>query len=79
MCVVESDQPVAARIMQGEGVAQTVRTFRRWLASLDLEFQPVALFQVMDAAIEPKQEFKRVLVRNRPSPSISCHDTIAPC
>jgi hypothetical protein len=38
--------------MQGEGVAQTVRPFGGWRAAFDLEFEPVSLFEAMDAAIE---------------------------
>jgi hypothetical protein len=50
--------------MQREGVTQTVRAFRRQRAAFDLEFQPVALFEVMDAAIKRKQKLKGMLVRN---------------
>jgi hypothetical protein len=76
MRIVEPDQPIAVRVMQGEGVAQTVRTLRRRLAPFDLELQPIALFEVVDAAIKPQQELKCVLVRNRPPLWLSYHDNI---
>jgi hypothetical protein len=65
MRVVEPDQPVAVRVVQGEGVAQTMRALRRRRAPLDLELQPITLFEVLDTAIKPQQEFKCVLVRNQ--------------
>ena len=45
-------QPLAQRIMQGKGVAQTVRTFRRRLYARDLRFQPVAFFEMVHTSIE---------------------------
>jgi hypothetical protein len=60
--IVETDQPVAVRVMQRKAVPQTMRTFRRYFRAPDLEFQPISLVEQVDAAIEGKQEFKRVLV-----------------
>ena len=65
MRIVEPDQPIAVLVVQGEGVAQTMRARRRRLAPLDLELQPIALFEVVDAAIKPQQELKCVFVGNR--------------
>jgi hypothetical protein len=66
MRIVEPQQPVAVRVVQSEGVAQTVGAFRRWLTPLDLELQPITLFEVVDAAIKPQQELKCMRVGNRP-------------
>jgi hypothetical protein len=64
MRIVEPDQPVAVGAMQRQRIAQTMWPFRCRPRALDLEFHPIALFKVMDAAIECEQEFKRVLVGN---------------
>ena len=66
--VIEAHEPVALGIMQGEGVAKPMRTLGRSVHALDLKFQPIALFEMMDAPIERQQELKRVFVRNRPPP-----------
>ena len=62
MSVVKAQQPGALGIMQRERVMQAVRTLRRCLGTLDLELQPEALFEVMNAGIERQQEFQRVFV-----------------
>jgi hypothetical protein len=56
--VVEPDKPLAVGVMQGECVAQPVWSPGRRRHALDLEFQPITLFEMVDAAIEPE----RVLV-----------------
>jgi len=60
MGVVEADQPRAIGRVQRERVGQTVRAFLGRLDALDLELDPVALFEMMDAAIESQQELKSV-------------------
>ena len=62
MSIVESHQSVALGIMQGEGVAQPMRSLRRCFHALDFEFQPIAPLEMMDATIEPQQELERVFV-----------------
>ena len=62
--IVETDQPRSVRIVQGEGVAQSMGTLRRRLHAPDLEFEPIALFEMMHAAIERQQKFERVFVGN---------------
>ncbi len=62
MGVIEPYKPIAVTIMQGEGIAQTVRTLRSRRYTSNLEFEPVALFKMMDAAIERQQKLKRVFV-----------------
>jgi hypothetical protein len=64
--IVEADQPVAVRIMQRKRIAQPMRPFWRRFGALDPEFQPIALFEVMNTAVEVEQEFQCVFVRNRP-------------
>jgi hypothetical protein len=64
MRIVEADQPAAVAIMQRQGIAQTMWPFRRRPRALDLEFPPIVLRKVMDAAIEREQELKCVLVGN---------------
>ena len=64
MSIVKADEPVSIRVVQRQGVAQPVRPFRRRLCPLGLEFEPVALFEVMDATIKRQQEFESVFVGN---------------
>ena len=75
--IVEPDKPFSVRIVQREGVAQPVRALRRRCHAAKLEFEPVAPFEVMDAAIKRQQKFKRVFVGySAPSLCIlSSHDT----
>jgi hypothetical protein len=77
MSVIEPKEPVSIGVMQGESVAQSMGTLWRRLHALDFEFEPIALFEVVDAAIEAQQKFKRVFV-GYGTPSlhiISCEDT----
>jgi hypothetical protein len=62
MSVVEPHQLRAVRRVQREGVAQPMRPLRRRRYPLDLELEPVALFEVMDTAIEGQQELERMLL-----------------
>ena len=62
--IVKADQPIAVRIVQRERIAQSVRPFRRRLRPPGLEFQPVALLEVMNAAIKPQQEVECMFVGN---------------
>lgn len=76
MSVIEPKEPVSIGVMQGEGVAQSMGTLWRRLHALDFEFEPIALFEVVDVAVEAQQKFKRVFVGNG-APSlhiISCED-----
>jgi hypothetical protein len=41
-----------------------MRPLSRRIDASDLEFQPVALFEIVNTAIEGEQEFKRVILRN---------------
>ena len=67
--VVKPDQTMPVRIVQRERIAQPVRPFWRRLRPLDLELQPVALGEVVNAAIKSEQKLKGVFVRNsRPRP-----------
>lgn len=61
--IVEADQPHALRIMQCERITEAMRSLWRRIGALDLELEPVALFEVVNAAIECQQIFKRVFVR----------------
>jgi hypothetical protein len=77
MSVIEPKEPVSIGVMQGEGVAQSMGALWRRLHALDFEFEPIALFEVVDVAVEAQQKFKRVFVGNG-APSlhiISCEDT----
>ena len=78
MGVVKAYQPRAVRIVQRERVAQAVRSLWRWRSPFNLEFQPIALFEVVYAAIEREQKFQCVFVRNGHllSSFISCDDSI---
>ena len=67
MGVIETNKPVSIGIVQGEGVAQAVGTLRRRLHAADLEFQPVAFFEMVHASIERQQKFERVFVYGTPS------------
>ncbi len=60
--VVKADKPLPIGVVQREGVAQSVGTLRRRLHAGNLEFEPVALFEVVHASIERQKKFKRVLV-----------------
>lgn len=65
MRVVEANELVAAWIVQGERITQPMWPFRRRLPAFDLELDPVALFEVVDAAIERQQELKCVVIGRR--------------
>jgi hypothetical protein len=65
MGIIEPDQSRPFGVMQRERVAQPVRPFRRRCRAPDLELDPVALFEVMDASIERQQKFKRMFVGDR--------------
>jgi hypothetical protein len=71
MRVVEPDQPGAVRRMQCERVRQAVWPLLGCLDALDLELEPVALFEMMDAPIEREQELQPVFGFE----FISSHDT----
>lgn len=62
MGIVEADQAGAARAVQRKRVTQPVRPFRCRLCPFDLEFQPIALFEMMNTTIEGEQEFQGVFV-----------------
>nr|WP_294505857.1 hypothetical protein [uncultured Rhodopila sp.] len=64
MSIVEAHQPAALGVMQGEGIAQAVRPLGGCCAALDLEFEPVSLFEMVNAAIKRQQELKGVFVGN---------------
>lgn len=64
MGIVEPKQTISRQVMQRKGVAQPVRTFRRWRNAGDLEFNPVAAFEMMNASIEGQKKFESVFVRN---------------
>ena len=50
--VVETDQPCAVRRMERERISQSMRPILTLLDPLDLELDPVPLFEVVDAPIE---------------------------
>lgn len=60
MRVVETDQPVALRVVQRQGISQAVRAFRRWVRSPDFEFYPIASLELVNTSIEAQQELERV-------------------
>jgi hypothetical protein len=62
--IVEAKDAGACRIMQGERVTQPVRSLGGWVRPLDFEFQPIALFEVVDSSVERQQEGKGVFVGN---------------
>lgn len=62
MGVVETDETTAVGVMQRERVAEAVRPPRGRFDALDREFDPVALFEVVHAAVEGEQKLKRVLI-----------------
>ena len=64
MCVVKTHQTIPIGIVQRERIAQPMRSLWRRFRPLDLEFQPVALFEVVNAAIKAEQKLKCVFVRN---------------
>jgi hypothetical protein len=57
MGVVEAHDPVAVGIVQRQRIAKPMRARWRLLTTPDFEFQPIALLQMVDAAIEREQEF----------------------
>ena len=61
MGVVEPDQPLAVRRMQRERIRQAVRSLLGRRDALDLELEPVALLEMMDAAIEGQQKLDPVI------------------
>jgi hypothetical protein len=73
--VVEADQPRAVRRVQRERVGQAVRSLPGRLDALDLELDPVALFEVVDARVESQQKLEGVF-RFPTDIDISCHDMI---
>jgi hypothetical protein len=62
--IVKTGQPIAIGIVQRERIAQSVRPFRRRLRPPGLEFQPITLLEVMNAAIEPQQKVECLFVGN---------------
>ena len=66
MRIVETNEPFTIRIMQRERVAQTVWPFRRGVGARNLEFQPVSLIEIVDAAIEREQKCEGMLI-------LTCH------
>jgi hypothetical protein len=62
MRIVKSDQPPAVRIVQRERIAQAVGPLRRRCDLPDLEFQPIALFEMMNTPVERQEIFEGVLV-----------------
>ena len=64
VCIVEAYEPGSVRIMQCERISQPMRTLRRRRHPRNLEFEPMALFEVVDATIECQQKFKCVVVGN---------------
>lgn len=77
--IVEADQPIAVRVVQRERIAHSVRTFWRRRNPFDLELQPIALFEMMNASIKGQQNLKCVLIRNGTLTRImSYHDVTLP-
>ncbi len=64
MSVIEPQEPRSLWVVQRKSVAQAVGTFRGRLHPLDLELEPIALFEMVDAPVEAQQKFKRVFVGN---------------
>jgi len=59
--VVEADQSRTVRRVQRERIGQPVWPFLGHLDALDLELDPTALFEMMDAPIKCQQELKSVV------------------
>ena len=64
MCVVEPEKPPSVRTVQCECVTQTVRPFTCLTDAHNLELEPIALFEVMNAAIKVQQKFECVFAGN---------------
>ncbi len=76
MSVVEPHQSLAVGPVQSQGVAQSVWPLRRRFYPLDLELEPVALFKVMNTAIESQQELECMLIGYGTLQWLSCDDSI---
>jgi len=63
MRVVETDEPSTSWRVQRERVRQAMRSFIRCRHAYDVELEPVALLQVMNAPVERQQELKSVIRR----------------
>src|SRR5436309_2394449 len=61
MSVIEANEPRAIRCMQCEGIGEAMRPRSRRLDALDLELDPVALFELVDTPIESQQKLKAVI------------------
>ena len=61
MGIIEADQTGPVRRMQRERICQAMRPLGRNVNAADLEFDPMALLKVMDAAIEGEQELQAVV------------------
>jgi hypothetical protein len=59
--IVEPDQPGAGRRAQGERVREAVGSLLGCLDAPDLELEPLAYLEVMDAPIEREQELEPIL------------------
>jgi hypothetical protein len=62
MGVIEPDQPCAIGGMQRERIGQAVWTPLAGFDSLDLELDPIALFETVNASIKSQQEYKSIFV-----------------
>ena len=56
MRIVKAGEPIAIRVVQRERVARSMWPFRCRDRPFDLEFEPITLFEVMDAAVKRQQE-----------------------
>jgi hypothetical protein len=59
--VVESDQSLAARRVQCKRVGEAMRPLGGRPNTRDFELQPIALFEMMNAAVEPQQELEAMI------------------
>jgi hypothetical protein len=67
--VVEPDEPRAVRCVQREGIGQAVWPLRRCRDAPDFKLEPVALFKMMNTAVECEQKLESL----GPTPNDSYH------
>ena len=65
MSVVEPEQAVSIWIVQCKCVAQSMGPFRCRRNAGNLKFNPIALFEMMNAPVESQKKFKAVFAWNK--------------
>jgi hypothetical protein len=78
MSVIEADEPLAVWCMQCECIGEAMWPLLCRLDASDLEFDPVAIFEMMDTPVEGQQKLKTI-VGFSIDHFISRDDIIRPC